>query len=57
MATGFAAVQRNNVNKEPGYKTLFEKVSAATGGEKKSLSWYRNAVRQEASNYNKNFKK
>ena len=36
MATGFASVQRNTVNKDPGYKTLFERVTAATGGEKKS---------------------
>ena len=57
MATGFAAVQRNNVNKDPGYKTLFERVSAATGGEKKSLSWYRNAVKAEASKYKKNLGK
>ena len=47
MATGFASVQRNQVTKDPGYKTLFEKVTAATGGEKKSLSWYRNAVKQK----------
>ena len=57
MATGFASVQRNQVNKDPGYKTLFEKVTAATGGEKKSLSWYRNAVKQQASSYKKNFNK
>ena len=57
MATGFAAVQRNNVNKDPGYKTLFERVNARTGGEKKSLSWYRSAVRAEASSYKKNFDK
>ena len=57
MATGFAAIQRNNVNKDPGYKTLFERVSAATGGEKKSLSWYRAAVKSEASRYKKNFNK
>jgi hypothetical protein len=57
MATGFASVQRNQVNKDPGYKTLFEKVTAATGGEKKSLSWYRNAVKQQASSYRKNFNK
>tara|TARA_A100001035_G_scaffold35518_1_gene23666 strand:+ start:56 stop:745 length:690 start_codon:yes stop_codon:yes gene_type:complete len=57
MATGFASVQRNTVNKDPGYKTLFERVSAKTGGEKKSLSWYRNAVKAEASNYKKNFNK
>ena len=57
MATGFASVQRNTVNKDPGYKTLFERVTAATGGEKKSLSWYRNAVKAEASKYKKNFNK
>ena len=56
MATGFATIQKN-VNKDPGYKTLFEKVSNATGGEKKSLSWYRGAVKQEASKYKKNFNK
>ena len=49
MATGFASVQRNAVNKNPGYKTLFERVSAKTGGEKKSLSWYRAAVKNEAA--------
>jgi len=57
MATGFASIQRNNVNKNPGYKTLFEKVSAATGGEKKSLAWYRNTVRTAANSYKKNFDK
>lgn len=57
MATGFASIQRNNVNKNPGYKTLFEKVSAATGGEKKSLAWYRNTVRAAANSYKKNFDK
>ena len=57
MATGFASVQRNAVNKNPGYKTLFERVSAKTGGEKKSLSWYRAAVKNEAAAYKKNFNK
>jgi len=57
MATGFASIQRNTVNKDPGYKTLFERVTAATGGEKKSLAWYRSAVKAEASSYKKNFKK
>ena len=57
MATGFASIQRNNVNSDPGYKTLFERVTARTGGEKKSLSWYRSAVRAEASSYKKNFDK
>ena len=57
MATGFASVQRNITNKDPGYKTLFERVSNSTGGEKKSLTWYRSAVKAEASKYKKNFKK
>ena len=55
MATGFASVQRNITNKDPGYKTLFERVSNSTGGEKKSLTWYRSAVKAEASKYKKNF--
>jgi len=57
MATGFGTIQRNTVNKEAGYTTLFERVTAATKGEKKSLSWYRNAVKAEASRYNKNLEK
>ena len=57
MATGFASIQRNTVNKDTGYKTLFERVSAKTGGEKKSLAWYRAAVKNEASAYKKNFNK
>lgn len=57
MATGFASIQRNSVNKNPGYKTLFERVNAETKGEKKSLSWYRNAVKSQASRYKKNFNK
>jgi len=57
MATGFASIQRNTVNKDPGYKTLFERVSAKTGGDKKSLTWYRSAVKNEASVYKKNFKR
>ena len=57
MATGFASIQRNAVNNDPGYKTLFERITAKTKGEKKSLSWYRSAVRAEASSYKKNFNK
>ena len=56
MATGFA-LQRDTVNQDPGYKTLFERVTNKTGGEKKSLGWYRAAVKQEASSYRKNFNK
>ena len=57
MATGFASVQRNTINKEAGYKTLFERINSSTKGEKKSLAWYRSAVKAEASKYKKNFKK
>ena len=57
MAQGFKEIQRNTVNKEPGYKTLFERVTAATGGEKKSYSWYLSAVKSEAGKYKKNFDK
>ena len=57
MATGFAQVQRNTINSTTGYKTLFERITARTGGEKKSLAWYRSAVKAEASAYKKNFEK
>lgn len=57
MAKGFETIQRNTVNKNPGYQTLFEKITEKTKGERKSLSWYRDAVRTEASTYKKNFKK
>mgnify|MGYP001209583316 CR=1 FL=1 len=53
MATGFRDIQRNKVNKNPGYKTLFERITEKTGGEKKSLSWYRAAVKDVASAYGK----
>ena len=57
MATGFAAIQRNTVTSTSGYKTLFEKITEKTKGEKKTFSWYRAAVKSEASSYNTNFKK
>ena len=57
MATGFAAIQRNTITSKSGYKTLFEKITEKTKGEKKTFSWYRSAVKSEASSYNKNFKK
>ena len=54
MATGFATkTPKENI----GYKTLFERVNEKTGGEKKSLSWYRSAVKAEASKYNTNLEK
>ena len=57
MATGFAAIQRNAITSTSGYKTLFEKITEKTKGEKKTFSWYRSAVKSEASSYNKNFNK
>lgn len=57
MATGFKTIQRNRVKKDPGYETLFERITKKTNGEKKSLSWYRAAVRAEASSYQKDMRK
>ena len=57
MATGFASVQRNTTKQDSGYKTLFEKITARTGGQQKTLSWYLSAVKAEASTYSKNFNK
>jgi len=53
MAQGFADIQRNTVNDKPGYKTLFERITAKTKGEKKSFTWYMAAVKSEASKYKK----
>ena len=57
MASGFASVQRNTITQDSGYKTLFERITARTGGQQKTLSWYINAVKAEASSYKKNFNK
>tara|TARA_B100002019_G_scaffold292311_1_gene315016 strand:- start:276 stop:965 length:690 start_codon:yes stop_codon:yes gene_type:complete len=57
MATGFASVQRNAVNKNPGYKTLFEKITEQTGGEKQTVTWYRNALQQATNGYRKDTRK
>ena len=57
MATGFGTIQRNTVSTGAGYQTLFEKINAKAQGQKKTLTWYRNAVKSEASTYNRNFKK
>jgi len=57
MATGFASVQRNTITQDSGYKTLFERITAKTGGQQKTLSWYISAVKAEASGYKKNFNK
>jgi len=47
MAQGFKSVQRTKTYTRTN--TLFEKVSNAARGEKKSLAWYRSAVKQAAS--------
>ena len=57
MATGFGTIQRNTVSTKAGHQTLFEKINAKAQGQKKTLTWYRNAVKSEASNYKKNFNK
>ena len=57
MATGFKTIQRNRLKKDPGYETLFEKITQKTDGEKKSLSWYRGAVKDVSSTYGKDFSK
>ena len=57
MATGFGTIQRNTVSTKAGYQTLFEKINAKAQGQKKTLTWYRNAVKSEASSYRKNFDK
>lgn len=48
MPQGFGDIQRPSTVEEPGYETIFEKITAQTGGEKKSYTWYRNAVRKQA---------
>ena len=57
MAQGFKEIQKNSVNETPGYKTLFERITEKTGGEKKSYSWYLSAVKSEMGRYKKNFNK
>ena len=53
MATGFADVQRNNVKKNKGTRTLFERITEATEGESKTFDWYRGKVASIASEYRK----
>jgi len=57
MAQGFKDIQRNVTHENPGYETIFEKISAATSGEPKSWMWYRNAVRKEALKFQETPKK
>ena len=53
MATGFAEIQRNNVKKNKGTRTIFERITEATEGESKSYDWYRGKVASIASEYRK----
>lgn len=55
MAQGFKTIQKNKTYTKEN--TLFEKISNATNGEKKTLSWYRAAVKREASTYKKDMSK
>lgn len=55
MAQGFGSIQRTKTYSRSN--TLFEQISNMTEGEKKSLSWYRSAVKQVASSYKKDLSK
>ena len=48
MAAGFKDIQVPVVKEDAGYETIFEKVKAAAGAEKRSYLWYRNTVRKLA---------
>ena len=54
MAAGFKDIQVPEINEDPGYKTIFERVKEEAGGEVKSYLWYRNAVRKYALRINEN---
>ena len=51
MAQGFGDIQRSAVKNDSGYETIFEKITALTGGEKKTYTWYKNAVRKEVNRF------
>lgn len=53
MATGFSSIERNTTKKNRGFKTIFERVTEATGGESKTFDWYRSKVAALASDYKK----
>ena len=57
MATGFGTttIRRSRNLPSEDYETLFDKVKKRSEGDKKSLRWYRSAVKSEAGKYNKNF--
>ena len=54
MAQGFKDIQVPEVKEDSGYETIFEKVKAAAGTEKRSYLWYRNTVRKYALRINDN---
>jgi hypothetical protein len=54
MAQGFKDIQIPQVKEDPGYETIFEKIKAEAGTEKKTYLWYRNAVRKYAIRINDN---
>lgn len=56
MAQGFGSTAiRTASTKTAGYETLFEKVKTLSSGQKKSIKWYRSAVKSESGKYKKNF--
>jgi len=57
MPTGFGSTQTiRTTNKIPqGYQTLFDKIKSKSSGQKKSIKWYRAAVKSESGAYQKNF--
>ena len=57
MAQGFGSTAiRTASTTIEGYQTLFDKVKTLSAGQKRSIKWYRSAVKSESSKYNKNFK-
>jgi hypothetical protein len=56
MAQGFADTLKTTEDKKE-YQTLFETISEKSGGEKKSYSWYRNAISKEISKFKVDKKK
>lgn len=51
MAQGFGEIQRSTVKNDSGYETIFEKITALTGGETQTYTWYKNAVRKEVNRF------
>jgi len=50
MAKGFKKEEKKDTKKK-NYKTIFEKVKDATGGEEKTLQWYRQETKKIALSY------